>query len=988
MRKFYILILLTSLSISIFAQERTVAGKVTDSRGDGIPGVTIQLKGTNTGTTTDLDGAYKIVAKDGILRFSFIGFATQEIAVTDQKVINVMLREAAQNLDEVVVIGYGTQRKADLTTAVSVVDEKSIKDRPIISAAQALQGKAAGVQVVQPSGKPGIGLSVRVRGATSVLAGNEPLYVVDGVPTTDIKGLNPNDIASMSVLKDASSAAIYGARAANGVVLISTKRGKENESTLSYNTYYGISSLRKTIDVLNTKRYRELMEEIYPGSLDPFETDYTDWSAEVFGTGLTASHQLSASGGNEKSRYFVSAGYLSDQGMVKPARFDRYSVRVNLDNQVKPWLKIGTSLSVIRINTKDTPDNASSGRGGVIMSTLNTPPFLNTYDDQDKPGFVLTDTTHFDPNPYQPSWENPIAYMDGPDQKSIDNQIFGSINAEIKILEGLNFKSRLGVDLNNNQWDYYLDPFRTVYGRGNNNATHGRASSTKYNGFSWLWENTIDYTHKVGNHNFSALAGSSAQKFNGNYSRLDGTDLPSDMSIRTLYAANIITGGTTQWEWALASFFARASYDYSGRYYLTMSVRRDGSSKLAHHWGTMPSFSAGWRISSEEFMKNIKFIDDLKIRGGWGKNGNQEGIPNYARYGLISYYRTQSTNPPTGPSAVHTTYGNPDLKWETTSQTNLGFDLTMLNNRITFNFDAYYKKTSDVLLNVQLSNSLPITTIQTNAGEIENKGIEFNISTVNTTGKLKWTSDFNMSFNKNEVTALKFTNVYYFGRIYSNNQDVSIVKVGLPLGSFFGYISEGVDPETGMITYKDLNNNGSFDPNDRTVIGNAQPDFTFGFTNNFAYKRFDLNLFFQGSYGNDIFNATRIDLEGMFDSKNQSVDVLNRWKNPGDITDIPKAIGGGNVDNVRNSTRFIEDGSYVRLKSLTLSYRIFDHEKNFKAIKKLSVYFTAQNLLTFTNYSGFDPEVNAYGNSATEIGIDYGTYPQSRSFVIGLNVEL
>lgn len=987
MIKIYILLILSLFSVSLFAQERTITGKVTDSKGEGIPGVTIQVIGTTLGTTTDIDGKFQISVKGGSLRFSFIGFAPQEIAITDQKEISVVLLEVAQNLDEVVVIGYGTQKKADLTTAVAVVDEKSIKDRPIVSAAQALQGKAAGVQVVQPSGKPGEGSSVRVRGSTSVLAGNEPLYVVDGVPTTDIRGVNPTDIASMTVLKDASSAAIYGARAANGVVLITTKRGNEKEGTVSYSTYFGKTNLRKTVDVLSTKSYRELMEEIYPGSMDPLQTDYTNWSDEVFGTGTTMSHQLSISGGNEKSKYFISGGYLTDQGFIKPARFDRYSIRLNLDNQVKSWLKIGTNISLLRIDTKDTPDNASSGRGGVIMSTLNTPPFLDIYENQDDPDFVLTDTTHFDPNPFQPSWENPIAYMDGPDQKSISNQVFGSINAEIRMIKDLYFKTRLGVDMNNNTWDYYLDPFRTVYGRGPQNSTHGRGASSKYAGFSWIWENTIDYAYKTGNHSFTALAGTSAQKFSGNNSYLYGTDFPSDMSVRTLNAANIITGETTQWEWSLASFFARATYDFSSKYYLTMSVRRDGSSKLAQHWGTMPSFSAGWRMSSENFMKGIEFIDDLKIRGGWGKNGNQEGIPNYARYGLVSYYRRTPTTPPSGPSAVQVTYGNPDLRWETTAQTNLGFDLTMFNSRVTLNFDAYYKKTSDVLLNVQLSNSLPITTIQTNAGEIVNKGIEFNLNSVNTTGKVKWTSDFNMSFNRNEVTALEYTNVYYYGRIYSNNQDVSIVKVGLPLGSFFGYISEGVDPATGMVKYKDVNNNGSLDPGDRTVIGNAQPDFTWGFTNTITYDRFDLILFFQGSQGNDIFNATRIDLEGMFDSKNQSTIVLDRWMNEGDITDVPKAIGGGNVDNVRNSTRFVEDGSYVRLKTATLSYRILDNNPKFKALKKLSIYVTGENLFTLTNYSGFDPEVNAFGNSATEVGIDYGTYPQYRSFVFGLNVE-
>ncbi len=979
MNRLLALYFFVALSLTVFGQDRVISGKVTDVNGLGIPGVTVQVLGTVTGTTTDIDGNYKLTVKEGVLKFSFIGFASQEIAITNQNTINVVLLETAQTLNEVVVIGYGTQKKKDLTTAVSVVGEADIKDRPITSAAQALQGKAAGVQVTQPSGKPGVGMSVRVRGSTSVLAGNEPLYVVDGVPTTDIKGLNPSDIATMTVLKDASSAAIYGARAANGVVLITTKRGKDNEPVVSFNTYFGVSDLRKTIDVLNTKKYRDLMNEIGQ-TVDPTRTDFNNWSDKTFGTGQTQSYQFSYSGGTEKSKYFVSAGYLSDEGMVKPAKFDRYSVRINLDNELKPWLKIGTSFNILRINTKDTPDNASSGRGGVIMSALNTPPFLNTYQGEKDPDFVLTDRTWYDPNPFQPSWENPIAYMDGADQQTIENRMSGNINAEIKLMKELTFITKFGADANNSQWDYYLNPFTTNYGRVNN----GIGRSNKWVGFTYLWENTLNYAKAFGKHNVTAMLGSSAQKYQGNNTYIEGNDFPDDISVQTINAANTVTGNTTRDEWALASYFGRATYDYSSKYYLTVSLRQDGSSKLAHKWGTMPSFSAGWRISSEEFMKGLTLIDDLKIRGGWGKNGNQEGIPNYAQYGLIGYSRVTPTNPLSGPASYQYTYGNPDLRWETTAQTNIGFDLTMFNARLTLTVDAYVKKTSDVLLNVQLPSTLPITTIQTNAGDIENKGIEFDLGGVIVDREIKWKADFNMSFNHNEVTALEYTPVYYFGRIYSNNQDVSIVKPGYPLGSFYGYISEGVDPQTGDLIFTDIDTNGVINSSDRTIIGNAQPDFTFGFTNTFSYKKWDLNIFFQGSYGNDIYNATRIDLEGMFDSKNQSKDVLNRWMEPGDITDIPRS---GNMDNVRNSTRFIEDGSYVRLKALTLSYKLLENNPKFKAIKLLSVYFTGQNLLTFTNYSGFDPEVNAFGNSATELGIDYGTYPQARTFVVGLNVE-
>ena len=977
MKKLFSIILFIAFSLSVFAQGRAVTGKVTDDKGIGLPGVTILVKGTTTGTVTDIDGNYKINPTGNTLVFSFIGFAPQEINIDGRSVIDVKLLEDAKLLDEVVVIGYGTVKKKDLTTAVAVVGSEELKDRPVVSAAQALQGKAAGVTVVSSSGKPGSVPAVRVRGATSVQSSNEPLYVVDGVPTTDISGINPNDIESMSILKDASSAAIYGAQGANGVVIITTRSGKENKPSINFSTYYGITTLRKTIDVLNTKQYRDLLTEIGV-PLDPSWTKFNNWMDEVFGTGTQQSYQLSAAGGDEKTRYFVSGGYVNEVGLVKPAEYSRYTFRVNLDTEVRPWFKVGTSITAWSANSKDTPDNASSGRGGVIMSALNTPPFLNVYKN-DGSGW-------FDPNPFQPSWENPVAYMDGPDQKSRDNKLLGSVYGEISFLKDFRFKSRVGVDVTGHQYDYYLDPFSTSYGRQN----HGIGRSEKANHNVWVAENTLDYIKKAGDHNFTAMLGNSVQKYDGNGTYIEGTDFPDNTDVKTIWAANTLsTGGTWQSEWAAVSFFGRVTYDYQSKYYLTATTRRDGSSKLTNKWGTMPSFSAAWRISGEEFMKGITVINDLKLRGGWGKTGNVNGLSDYASMALTGYFRRTPGDTLNGPGTYAVSLGNPDLKWETTAQTNLGFDLSMFDSRVLVTFDAYYKKTTDVLLNVQLTSSLPVSTIQTNAGEIANKGIEFNISTVNIDkNKLKWTTDYNMSFNKNEVLKLEYTPVYYFGRIYSNNQDVNILKAGLPLGAFYGYVSEGVDPETGDIIYKDVNNNGIFDPGDRKVIGYGEPDFTFGFTNNLSYDRFSLNVFFQGSYGNDIFNATRIDLEGMFDSKNQSTVVLDRWKQPGDITDIPRAIGNGNVDNVRNSTRFIEDGSYIRLKSITLSYLLLNNNPKFKALKRVSLYVTGQNLITLTKYTGFDPEVNAFGASAVSMGVDYGTYPQSRTIVFGVNVEL
>ena len=977
MNKLLLIISFTLASLFAFSQGRPLTGKVTDAGGQGLPGVTVLIKGTATGTTTDINGNYSLNVENGkTLVFSFMGFVSQEIIYSGQGVINITLAEDSKLLDEVVVVGYGVQRKKDITTAVAVVDDKALKDRPIVTVAQALQGKAAGVQVTQPSGKPGSGLAVRVRGATSVLAGNEPAYIVDGIRTTDINGLNPNDIESMTILKDASAAAIYGAAAANGVVLITTKRGSADKPVISFNTYFGFSKLRKNIDVLNTRQYRDLMNEIGI-AYDPSWTQFNDWTDETFGTGYQQSYQASFSGGNDKSRYFVSGGYLTEQGMVKPARFDRYTFRMNLDNEIRPWFKLKTSLSAWTIDSKDTPDNASSGRGGVIMSALNTPPFLNVYK-QDGSGW-------FDPNPFQPSWENPVAYMQGPDQLSRDNKVLGTVEAEVNLAKGLKFRSSAGADITSHRWDYYLDPLRTNYGRQNNGI--GQSDNAKH--MVIQIENLFDYTVKTGEHTISALAGNTLQKYEGRGTYIEGKDFPEDTNVKDIWAANqISTGGTWHGANSKVSFFGRLNYDFGSKYYATFSFRRDGSSKLVNKWGTMPAFSLGYRLSSAPFMQKFTFIDDLKIRGGYGFTGNDYGLSDQAAYALWSYYRRDPTDPLSGPGIYQSSYGNPDLKWETTRQTNLGLDLTMFDGKVLFTFDAYHKQTVDVLLNVQLTSSLPVSSILTNAGEIINKGLEFSLNTVNIdTRELNWTTEFNLSLNKNEVADLKYTPVYYFGSIYSNNEFASRVKVGDPLGTFYGYVSEGVNPETGDIMYKDVNNNGIFDPGDRTVIGYGMPKLTFGFTNNLVYKDFSLNLFFQGSYGNDIFNATRIDLEGMFDSKNQSVTVLDRWTPENPNTDIPRAVGGGNVDNVRNSTRFIEDGSYLRLKSATLSYTVLKNNTKINFVRNLAVYVTAQNLFTFTSYSGFDPEVSAYGNNAVEVGIDYGTYPQSRTFVFGVNVE-
>ncbi|MFT3738344.1 MAG: TonB-dependent receptor [Breznakibacter sp.] len=975
--RFVLMFCLSMLWVGAWAQQKNVQGSVTDAQtGESMPGVSVLQKGTTNGTVTDINGKYEltVTSDNATLIFSFIGYQTVERVVEGAGVISVAMVEETTALDAVVVIGYGTTKKKDLTTAVVSVSDEDIKNRPIMSAAQAIQGKAAGVMVVQPSGKPGVGMTLRVRGSTSINASNEPLYVVDGFPTSDISNINPTDIESMQILKDASSSAIYGARASNGVVLITTKRGKTGEAKVTFEMQQGITQIGKTIDVLNTAQYRDLMDEVLGvGTVPDDITNNTDWNKEVFKTGTLQNYQLSISGGNEKVNYFVSGGYQNEKGIVQPAEFDRYSFRVNVDNQVKSWLKMTTSLNYSNTHRRDAADNVGSGRGGVILSVLNTPPFLEIWD-PDNPGQYAT-------NPYNPSWENPLAQASTYDMNH-DNRIMGNVALEAQLTRELKFKSSLGVDYTGHQWDRFVDPVKTNYGRVNN----GIAEADRSSHFTWLNENILTFDKSFGGHNLSLLGGFTMEEYRYDNSYIYGTDFPKGVTLKTLnFANNIGNASTSAAERALVSYVGRAAYNFESKYLLTFNFRADGSSKFApdYRWGYFPSVSAGWRMSSEPFFEGLRnTINDLKLRGGWGINGNQEGIGNYDYYGRYSTSRVETTG--NGPALNRSALAIRDLTWETTEQINLGVDVSMYNSRLTAALDVYYKHTQDLLLETKIPESTGLPSPTLNNGEMENKGIELELTgRIIRGGDFTWDMDLNVSHNKNEVTRLGLTSNYYYGSIESNGQNIVLVREDLALGSFYGYKSQGVDPETGNMIYADLNNNGYTDPEDRTIIGNGQPDFIYGFTNRLSYKNWDLSFFFQGSQGNDIFNATRVDTEGMFDAKNQSTNVLRRWKRPGMETDVPRS---GSIFNAYNSSRFVEDGSYLRLKNVTIAYRVPKSVLQKARIESLSVYVTANNLLTITDYSGYDPEVNSGGTSSTLLGVDYGTYPQNKSVVLGLNL--
>lgn len=971
---FFALLFFCQLAFS----QTIISGKVTDNNNLPLMGVSVILQGSSIGTTTDFDGKYSLsdnIDENAILSFSYIGFEQQEIVIGNRSTINVQLIEETDYLDEVVVVGYGSQLKKDITGAVATIDSESFESRPNIQVGSLLQGQSSGVQVLSSSGKPSAGFSVRVRGTNSINASSEPLYVVDGVPTNDTRSINPSDIDAITVLKDASSAAIYGAQGANGVVLITTKRGTTSKPTVSIDTYTGFSQAWNTLPVLNGEQYRDLMTEMgqNPRAGWDFYTARTDWQNEIFQNGFSSNYQASVSGKSASTNYFVSAGYLSQEGAVRSSELQRTNFKINLEQDINDWLKVGSRLAYTVYRDVDVNDNNSINQGGVLLGALSTPPIIGVYN---------ADGT-FTSNPFQ-NWENPLASTDGLDREFNDQRFLGNVYLEAIFLDGFKYRFNYGIDNNNGVYDSFLDPFKTGYGVAiGGEAIHSTSKKSYY-----IVENTLSYSKVFNKHNVEALVGSVAQKFRYEGSDITTRNFASDAITTPSGGAEIMSASAWKSERSNASFLSRINYSYADKYLITANFRADGSSVFGpdQRWGYFPSFSLGWRVSNEKFFGENTFVNDLKIRAGWGVVGN-DNIDAYSYFGRVG----TGANYPIGGAAQPGTYPasieNLELKWEEAEQTNIGIDVSLFNNRVSLTADAYIKKTKDLLLNAPLPTSTGFDSATRNIGEIENKGLEFALNTSNIeTENLSWNTGFNISFNRNEVVDLVGQELLQ-GGITGGRGEPSLVREGEPLGTLYGYVFGGVDPATGDAYYIDVNGESTFapKPEDRTIIGDANPDFYYGLTNSINYKGFGLFVFLQGTQGNDMLNVTRIETEGMIDPKNQSFAVVNRWRQPGDITNIPRA-SWSNSDNSRVSTRFIEDGSYLRFKTITLSYDLSQNILDKLGITSLKIYGTGENIFTITNYSGFDPEVNAYGGSNTIQGIDFGTYPQTRNLILGINV--
>ncbi|GAA3956380.1 SusC/RagA family TonB-linked outer membrane protein [Chitinophaga oryziterrae] len=992
-------------------QTDKLQGKVVNEKGEPIPGATIQIKGTQRGTATNEAGIFTLtnVPDDAVLIVSALGLKTKNVPLAKgQSSITITLESGTEALGEVIVVGYGQVKKTDLTGSVTTVSVNEIKKVAVTSLDQALQGRAAGVQVTQNSGAPGGTTTIRIRGGNSIQGDNEPLYVIDGIPFKNdgaasgssfnvLSTLNPSDIESMSILKDASSTAIYGSRGSNGVVIITTKRGKAGKSVINFDTYYGIQQVRRKYPVLNAGEYARFVNEANTNDgLAPVYTDAqiaafgkgTDWQDEIFRQAPTANYQLSISGGDEKTQYAISGGYFTQKGIVENSDFNRYSFRINLDRKLTSKIKIGNSLSVNRTLSNQSRTNGDLGSAGLVtMAALQFPPLLPVYN---KDGtYLITDPAlNF-------TADNPAALAKESKNTNTAYRIFGNIFAEYQIIDGLSFKVLFGVDGILQKQDSYLP--RSV---SSGLAQGGAGSIYNAQSITWLNENLLTYTKTFNKiHTLSFLAGYTQQANRTENSTAAARSFVNDnLGTGNLGAGAVaVTPGSGIGTWGLESYLGRINYGYRDKYLLTTSFRADGSSRFGANkrFGYFPSAALAWRVTEEPFMKPVKVINDLKVRITYGSTGNQDGIGNYPAYSLLAtqnYVLGNTVTTGIGPGQI----ANPDLSWETTTQSDLGLDLSLFNSRINITTDVYLKRTRDLLLNVTIPSSSGFSSAIKNLGKVENRGIELSISTKNIEGAFQWSTDFNFLSNRNKVLDIGGAPQIFAGEVANIAQNVNsgIIRVGEPLGSFYGYITDGVYQSAAELTalpdasakkvgdrkYKDLNNDKKINDNDRTIIGRAQPNFLGGISNTFSYKGVDLTIFVQGVSGNKILNANRFELEYLNGTTNQDRDMLNRWTPTHTNTDIPRAATTRPANRI--STRQIEDGSYLRLKNIQLAYTL-----HFKSVQSVRVYVTAQNFVTWTKYSGYDPEVNRFGQDSRSQGFDYASYPAAKTLLFGLNVN-
>ena len=852
MRKYLTMVVLFLLGMTAYAQQHSVKGTVVDQNGIPVIGMTVMEQGTQNGTVTDIDGNWQLTVTSGqaTLEFAALGYATVVEKVNNRAVINIESAEEAIALDAVVAIGYGTVRKRDLTTAVSTVSTDDVKLRPVTEASGFIQGKVAGVTVQQTSGLPGSGMTVRVRGASSIASSNDPLYVVDGVPVGTgnyaIAYLSPQDIETMQILKDASSAAIYGSRAANGVVLITTKQGKKSKGPqINFNASVGLANVAKTYEVLNVAEYMDLMNEInmvkFPEGVEL--KDETDWFEETYRTGINQNYQISVANGSEKMRYYLGAGYSDEQGVLPVAFNRRFNVKASFDADLFKWISAGVNMAYSSYRNNGIISGTGSNRAGVVLSVVNTPTYAKVWSDENP--------AHYWNSFYGANLSTPLENLARTENNySQTDRLLLTGNITLKFHEKVNLKSTVTMD---RRWVHnysFLDPVSTSHGR----TQKGEASSERSDDMRMVYDNILTYNDVWnGKHNFEAMAGTSAttsrwENLTGSRSHFSPENYEAIFGLGGGNKGGLRGQGQGYSEWAIMSYLARVSYNYDSKYYITANFRADGSSKLApgHRWGLFPSVSAAWRLSGEDWLKDVSWISDLKVRVGWGQQGNQSGLADYAwvqNYGINYFDWTENAHVDAVPTVgSRTNMGNKGLSWETTTQTNVGVDWSMFGGRLGVTLDGYYKYTSGLLMNVPLPSPYP--NIYRNEGEMSNWGLELAVNSVNIEKNgWSWTTDFNISMNRNKLEKLALQQVYYYTET-SEAHSESIIRMtpGQPLSMFWGLKALGVDPETGMVIYEDRNQDGLINVSDKQYIGCGNPLFTAGMTNNISWKGLSLSV--------------------------------------------------------------------------------------------------------------------------------------------------
>lgn len=990
-----------SIETGLFLEQmRTVTGKVvSDDVNEPLPGVNIVIKGTTQGTVTDINGNYSIEVPsvETILVFSSVGYVQEEITVGNRSVIDLRLTPDITALTEVVIVGYGTQERARVTGAISSVSSEEIRALPVPNLAQSIQGRAPGVLVTN-SGSPGVEPIVRVRGIGTV-GNNDPLYVIDGVPAGGLNQINTADIESIEILKDASAAAIYGSRAANGVILVTTKRGVKGKARISFDSYYGVQQAWRTLDLLNRDQYLAFGRDLQTNGGQPIPQRFdnlgefanidTDWQGEMFRTAPIQDHNLTISGGTDNAIYNVSFGYFKQEGIMRGTDFERLSFRSNTEFKLGKRVTVGQTLTVAYGNRNNEP---FTGGRSQIEHMVKMVPYIPVRDPNRLGGFRAPDRVDgSDP-------ENPVLNTVLRVNQTQEVKTLGTAYVDVNILDGLKYKFLVGLDMafgttdqytpRFNAGDFSFTPFATI-------------EQNRFSFISPLISNQLSYIKEFGKHRFDALGVIEQQTFTS--TNLSGRgENPLTNDIRVLQGVQNQTTSGSKTEYAIISYIGRLNYDYDGKYLLSASVRRDGGSRFGpgNKFGTFPAASVGWRISEENFLSAVSGISELKLRASYGETGNDR-IGDYVYQATINANHFYNFDGNLQGGSTVGALANQDLRWETTVMTNIGFDLGLFNDRLNFTLEYFNNDTKGMILGVPIPPSLgydgaPVA----NVGTVRNNGLEFALGYRKTTGDFKWNIDGNLSFVNNELVSLGTGNTI-FGPTFQGDQ-LTFTEEGQPIAYFFGWIADGIfqqgddfaaqpNAQPGDIRFRDINDDGQINANDRTYLGHYLPDFIYGLNFNATYKNFDFTMFIQGVQGNEIFSNIRFHTEGMTRLFNASTVVLDRWTPTNTNTNVPRAVTGDPNRNARASSRFIEDGSYLRIKNLSIGYNIPEsllQSWGNGFISRARVYLSSQNLLTFTNYSGFDPEIGTRDgvNNTLATGIDYGQFPQARTILGGIQI--